>query len=547
MLERGLNFSGRRRLPVYLQAEAAECGIACLAMIASYHRARVDLNTLRRRFPVSLKGVTLKALMQVAEQLDLTCRPLKFDLENLQQLRVPAVMHWDLNHFVVLKGATRKGIVVHDPAVGESFFSMPEASRHLTGVAVEITPTEAFRRADRSQDRKERLPLSVFWGHIQGFGAALLQILVLSIILELFVLATPYYMQLAVDEVIARGDANLLTALAFGFALLTVISVVTSTLRSVVLLIVQNTLHLQMGARLFHHLLRLPLDFFEKRHIGDILSRFGSLDPIRNLLSEGLVAALIDGAMALVTLAMIFFYSATLATVVIVALSLYVLMRLSLFRAFWLQSQALIQARAKENSTFIETVRAIQSLKIFNRENERETQWLNRYADSVNASIRIGRTRIAFKTANDAVFGLESIITVYLAARLALANDLTVGMIFAFMAYKHQFTEKAVLLVEKALDLRILRLHLERISDIALNPLERGHDRPLDEGRRIQGRIELRNVCFRYAEAEPYILDNVNISIEAGRFVTIVGPSGGGKTTLIKIMLGLLQPTMVKF
>src|SRR4051795_8460797 len=131
MLQDLLNFSGRRRLPVYLQAEAAECGIACLAMIASYHRARVDLNTLRRRFPVSLKGVTLKALMQVAEQLDLTCRPLKFDLENLQQLRVPAVMHWDLNHFVVLKGATRKGIVVHDPAVGESFFSMPEASRHL--------------------------------------------------------------------------------------------------------------------------------------------------------------------------------------------------------------------------------------------------------------------------------------------------------------------------------------------------------------------------------------------------------------------------------
>src|ERR1700759_4762391 len=196
MLERALNFSGRRRLPVYVQAEAAECGIACLAMIASYHRYRVDLNALRRRFPVSLKGVTLKALMQVAEQLDLACRPLKFDLENLQQLRVPAVVHWDMNHFVVLKAVTRKGVVVHDPAAGERFFSMQEASRHLTGVAVEITPTDAFRHADRSQEKTERLPLSAFWGHIQGFGAALLQILVLSAILELFVLATPYYMQL---------------------------------------------------------------------------------------------------------------------------------------------------------------------------------------------------------------------------------------------------------------------------------------------------------------------------------------------------------------
>lgn len=192
---------------------------------------------------------------------------------------------------------------------------------------------------------------------------------------------------------------------------------------------------------------------------------------------------------------------------------------------------------------FIETARAIQTLKLFNRENERETQWLNRYADVVNANVRIGRTRVTFKTANDAIFGLENIVTVFLAARLALANELTVGMVFAFMVYKHQFTDKAVLLVEKALDLRILRLHLERLADIALNPLERGHDRPLDGIRRIQGKIELRNVCFRYAESEPYVLDNINLTIEAGRFVTIMGPSGGGKTTLIKIILGLLEPT----
>ena len=173
---------------------------------------------------------------------------------------------------------------MHDPAAGEKFFSMSEASRHLTGVAVEITPTDAFNRDNKSKEETERLPLSAFWGHTQGIGHALLQILALSVVLELFVIASPYYMQLAVDEVIARGDANLLTVLAFGFALLTVIGVASSALRNVILLFVQNTLHFQMGARLFHHLLRLPLAFFEKRHIGDILSRFGSIEPIRDLL-----------------------------------------------------------------------------------------------------------------------------------------------------------------------------------------------------------------------------------------------------------------------
>jgi ATP-binding cassette, subfamily B, bacterial CvaB/MchF/RaxB len=544
MLQTLLNFSGRRRLPVFLQTEAAECGLACLAMIASYHRYRVDLNTLRRRHPVSLKGVTLKGLIQVAGHLKLTCRPLRFEIEHLKQLRLPAVAHWDMNHFVVLKTITSKGIVVHDPAVGEKFLTLAEASKHLTGVALEVSPAEDFSRGStNSKDETERLPFSTFWGQTRGMGHAMLQILALSVVLELFVIGSPYYMQLAVDEVIARGDADLLLALALGFGLLTAIGVASTALRSMIILVVQNTLHFQMGARLFHHLLRLPLNFFEKRHIGDILSRFTSIEPIRDLLSEGLIAAIIDGVMALLTLMMIFIYSVTLALVVLGAFALYVILRCALFRAFWLRSQAVIQTRAKENSTFIETMRAVQSLKLFNRENERETQWLNRYADSVNANVRIGRTRVAFKTINDAIFGVENIVTIYLAAQLALANHLTVGMIFAFMSYKRQFTDKAVLLVEKALEFRLLGLHLERLSDIALNPLERGHDRSLDYARHIQGRIELRNVCFRYAETEPYVLEDVNLTIEPGQFVTIMGPSGGGKTTLVKIMLGLIEPT----
>lgn len=534
-----LNFGGQGRLPVIQQTEAAECGLACLAMISSYHGRRIDLNTLRRRHPVSLKGATLRALIQVASQMHFVCRPVRFELGHLRRLHMPTIVHWDMKHFVVLKSVTRRGILVHDPASGKRFFPIAEASKHLTGVALELSPSEGFR----PKDERARLPFSTFWTQLRGSRHALVQILILSAVLEIFVIASPFYLQLTIDEVIARGDADLLFVLALGFGLLAAIKVGSTAIRSLVILVVQNVLHFEIGARLFHHLVRLPIAYFEKRHIGDILSRFNSIEPIRSALAEGMIGATIDGLMALATLAMIFVYSTQLALVVLAAFVLYAVVRLGLYRLLRERSLAAIEAKAHENSTFIETLRAVQSLKIFNREGDRETQWLNRYGDVVSANVRLGRAKIAFATINDALFGLENVVTIYLAARLALSNSLTIGMIFAFMSYKQHFTEKAVQLVEKALDFRILELHLERLADIALSPLERGHDQVLAYMRLIRGGIELRNVFFRYAETEPFVLEDINFIIEPGEFVAVMGPSGAGKTTLIKIMLGLLEPT----
>jgi ATP-binding cassette, subfamily B, bacterial CvaB/MchF/RaxB len=533
-----LTLAARRRLPMVRQTEAAECGLACLAMIAGYHGHGIDLNTLRRRHPVSLKGVTLRGLMQVASQLDLAGRPLRFDLEHLAQLRLPAVVHWDMNHFVVLRAASMRGVVVHDPGSGIRSMSLSEASKHLTGIALELSPTAGFI----PKNEAVRLPFSIFWSELAGSTPALLQILALSLILELFIICSPFYLQLTVDDVIARGDVDLLPLLALGFGLLTVIKVAAGAIRSLVIVAMQNLLHFQIGARLFHHLVRLPLAFFEKRHIGDILSRFTSIEPIRNLMAEGMIAATVDGMMALATLVMICVYSAQLAGVVLIAFVGYAAVRLGLYRMFRLRSEAAIETKALENSMLVETVRAVQSLKLFNRETEREGQWLNRYADTVSANVRLGRARVAFTTLNEAIFGIENIVTVYLAARLALASDLTVGMVFAFMSYKQQFADKAALLVEKALEFRILDLHLQRLADIALSPPEPGHDRSLGYARPIRGRIELRNLFFRYAETEPFVLEDISFTVEPGSFVTIMGPSGGGKTTLVKIMLGLLQP-----
>jgi ATP-binding cassette subfamily B protein RaxB len=534
-----LDFRRRARLPVILQTEAAECGLACLGMIASFFGRRTDIDTLRRRHPISLKGMTLRSLIEIARHLQLACRPLRVELNHLSKLRLPAILHWDMNHFVVLKEVTGKGVVIHDPAQGERRLTHDDVSKHLSGIAVETWPLEDFAK----KDERTKVPLSAFFGRARGTKHALGQILALSVVIEICLIAAPFYLQVAIDQVIASGDVDLLVVLALGFGLVVAISVAAKALRSLISLCLQNTLHFAMGSRLFHHLVRLPLDYFEKRHIGDILSRFISLEPIRNIVAEGLITALIDGLMGMVTLAVTFLYSPLLGAVIAVAFVLYLALRLALYRQLRERTESVIRSKAQENSTLIETLRAMQTLKLFNRENEREGQWLNRYAGVINASVRVGRTKILFTTLNEAIFGLENIVTIYLAVTMALAGQLTIGMLFAIMAYKQAFMNKAVSLVEVALNFRILELHVERLSDIVLSEREIGHDRPSGYPRPLSGAIELRNVWHRFADTEPFVLEDVSLRIEPGSTATIMGPSGGGKTTLVKIMLGLLTPT----
>jgi ATP-binding cassette subfamily B protein RaxB len=405
-------------------------------------------------------------------------------------------------------------------------------------VALELTPTLDFE----CKDERKRLGLATFLRQASGAKHALFQLLVLSVALEILVIAGPFYLQLTVDEVIARGDVDLLLVLALGFGLVALLLMGVTWLRSYIVVILQNTLHFAFGARLFHHLIRLPLSFFEKRHIGDVISRFTSIEPVRDLVSEGLILAIIDGIMALATLAVMFLYSPKLALIVVAVFACYCLIRFALFRVLRNLSEAAIQTKANEISNFVESLRAMQSVKLFNHENEREGQWLNRFADTVNADVRLERAKIGFTAVNHLLFGAENILIIYLAAQLALENIFTIGMVFAFITYKQLFISRATLLVEKLLDFGIVGLHLDRLSDIALTPIEPGHGTPLI-GRSISGSIEVRNVSFRYSAMEDFTLENVNFAVDAGHFATISGPSGCGKTTLIKLMVGLLQPT----
>lgn len=522
-----------------LQTEVAECGLACLGMIASAYGHKVDLNTLRRQYPTSLRGSTLQNLIQVADKMHFSSRPLRLELEEMNQLQTPTILHWDMNHFVVLKKVHDKSITIHDPAQGVRQMSMEEVSKHFTGVALELSPSTDFK----PKDEVRKLPLSAFWRRIIGLKPVILNVFILSIALQLFSLVSPYYMQLVVDEVLIRADSNLLTVLAIGFGMLMFINIATETLRSYLVLKCSSMLSIQMAANLFRHLVRLPLSFFEKRHIGDIVSRFGSLSKIEEFLTQGIVQALVDGIMSLATLVLMFIYGPKLMFIVLGAVIIYGGIRFAYYYPLRSVSEENIVSKAKESSNFMETVRGIQSVKIFGKESQRQVLWQNRFADSMNASIRQGKMRIGFGLLNSALFGLENILVVYFAAKMVIAGGFSVGMLYAFMSYKSQFVSRVVGLINNLIEVKMLGLHLERLGDIVLEEEEAQDQVLIENTQSIKGNIRLENISFRYNEDEPFIFKNINMTIEAGESVAIVGPSGCGKTTLMKVMMGLFQPT----
>lgn len=319
-----------QRLPVLLQSEAAECGIACLGMVAGFYGHHLNIQQLRALFGSSIAGCTMKDLVEFASRLALSSRALKLEPAALGKLQLPAILHWDMNHFVVLKAVRRGKVLIHDPARGERTLSLAEVSEHFTGVALELLPTQDF--SQRPAD--EGLRLRDFWSGISGLKRSVALILTLSLLLQLFTLVAPYYLQLVVDDVLLSADRSLLLVLALGFGLLLLFEISTSVLRAFVLLHFNSAMNIQMAANLLHHLIRLPLSYFEKRQIGDVLSRFGSLQQVRELLTSGVMEALIDGLMALAILAVLLWYSPLLCLIVLIALLCYGVVQLLMYHQY---------------------------------------------------------------------------------------------------------------------------------------------------------------------------------------------------------------------
>ena len=533
-----LNFSGRRRLPIILASEAAECGLACLAMVARYHGHDVDLNGLRQRFSLSLTGMSLRSLIAVSDQFGFSSRPLRVELSALSKVKMPAILHWDLNHFVVLKSISAKAAVIHDPAVGVRTLPLSDVSRHFTGVVLELTPAAGFTPVQA----RAPMHLSSLWSQMTGLWTAIAQVLALSVALQIAAFAAPFQIQLVVDEAIYHADQDLLFVLSLGFGALVVVQASIEALRGWALKVFGHLLSFQIVGNLVRHMMRLPADFFEKRHVGDIFSRIGAVQPIQDAITRGVIAAIIDGMMAFIAVTLLFFYSPMLAGIVLFATLLHMAIVFALFPAMRHRMEEEILARAKEQTHLLETVRAATTIKLMGREAERESVWRNLYAEVTNAGISVGKYQISMQLVQTLITGLVYVIIVYFGAQLILNNKgFSVGMLFAFLSFRQTFNDRAISFISQLVQFRLMGLHLDRLADIVTAaPETEGLATPsLD----VKGSIKVRDLSFRYGAADQLVLRDINLEVAPGDFIAITGPSGGGKTTLLKLLLGLHRPT----
>lgn len=534
-----IQFGFSRKLSMQRQTESAECGLACLSMIASYHGYRTDIATLRKKFSLSLKGATLTHLIDISTALELVSRPIRLEIDEIAELQLPCILHWNLDHFVVLKETTKKGVVIHDPARGIRFYTFAELSKNFTGVALELFPASRFKK----KVERQQVRLADMMGNVVGLKRSLLQIALLALVLEFLSLVGPFFNQWVVDQAIVTGDVDLVVTLAIGFGLLKIVTVAIEAVRGWAVIVMSTSLNVQWLANLFLHMVRLPISYFDKRQMGDVVSRFNSIHAIQNTLTNSFIGAVLDGILTVGTLILMLVYSGYLSIISIVAILLYMVLRMSFYAALMSASENAIVFDAKQQTMFMETIRGIQSIRLFAKEKERAARWLNVVVDQKNASLRTQRLNLIFQTGNRLVFGIEAILVLALGAQMVIENLFSVGMLFAFISYKGQFTSRISSLIDKYFELKMLTLQGERLADIALTAPEVDNHAFAYELATISPTIEVRNLSFRYGAVEKLVLENVNLKIEAGESVAIIGPSGCGKTTLIKILLGILTET----
>lgn len=518
------------------QAEADECGLAALTMVARGLGHDIDLAWARHRFPASRRRPDLASILAMARSLDLEARPVKAEIRDLSRLRLPAILHWELRHFVVLSRAGRRHVDICDPAAGRRRVSLEQLRHSFTGVAVEFARAPDFA-AVRSG---HRLRLGDLFHAFRGLSRYLLLILILLVATQLLALAVPVGTQLLVDEIVRGQDRQWLYSVAAGLGCVMLAALVLDTLRQHYSLFTGIRVSVDTASAMVRHVLGLPLPVLERRTIADTLSRIDSLQPIQKVLTETVLAALVQAVTFVLTLALMVFYSPLLAALSLAAVAGSTLVQAALMPRTRARNLDGMVAQAMARQSLLESLAAAASVHAFGLQGRRGEHWLKAFVQASNARADQGRLAIAASAARGFI-GIADQLAFLATGVIGIGNkSLTLGVLFAFLTLRGRLAAAVAGLTAAGHELYLLRNHLDRVGDLLFEtPLPR----PAPSALRAvpDGRIACEELSYAWSGGTP-LIHGFDCAVEAGERVVLCGPSGIGKTTLLRLLALELEP-----
>lgn len=530
--------AGPRIRPVP-QVAAGDCGLACLAMVLQAHGSDVDIQHLRGSLSSSINGISLKRIIDGASQYRLSARAVRADLQNLRALRLPAMLHWNFNHYVILESLGRDDAVIIDPASGRRRMSMKEVDGHFTGIAVEFWKMPDYSRVRRLV----RTSLSDFWTSMRGARRSAFLIIAISLAVQFLLLISPLLFSVMIDQAVGLESEQLLWSIFAAIVGASLLAVLGDLVRRFSLLAIGSQLISQINLNLVNHLLRLPFQYFQQRRLSDLLTRVDSTRSLKDALTEGAVPILVDGIFSLVSLALLFSVHPGVAAITVGFLVLFIVVKSGTYSRLRARAEEVIDREADEQASLMETLRGMQVIKTMNAERLRLSAWHGANAMALHSNQRLQKFSATLVAARSMVTSLDFATVAALCALLVIAGDITVGVLFAVIALRQQFQDRVYPLVDRIFEFRLVHMRLQRLADITSTAQEIPDDAEKSAVSIVgEGAISLRGVRYRYAPDLPWILDGLDLDVEAGEFLAINGQSGGGKSTLVRLMIGLLRP-----